>query len=181
MYGLINKAFKTMIIEDKGDEAWVAVCKSLNSEPLDFNDFEQYDDKVTLDAILAYSKLTGEGAEVILESFGKFWVHYTQESEYQTILHSFASGPVELIESLDALHSRLELTFDNLTAPSFWTERESENKVLVYYSTSRELPLQFFVVGLLKGIFKMFDKPCKIEIVEDLKGVTCSFAFRVTF
>jgi hypothetical protein len=181
MYGLVNHAFKTMIIQNKGEETWIEVCESLGLESLDFNHFEQYEDQITLDVILEYTKLTNQEAEAVLESFGKYWVEFTHESEYQTILHSFAPGPVELIESLDALHSRLELTFDNLSAPSFWTERETENKVLVYYSTTRELPLQFFVVGLLKGIFKLFDKPCKVEIVEDLKGVTCTCAFRVTF
>lgn len=163
---MVNQAVKTMFIEKFDKSKWVEICKTLSIPHNDFSSFEQYDDEITLKLVTQISEFAEIEPTDLLESFGIYWIKYARESEYQSIIENFANSPVELIESLDHLHTRLELFFENLSAPSFWTTRVNDNEVLVHYASKRDLPLEYFVLGLLKGIFNMFDKECNIELLE---------------
>ena len=79
-------------------------------------------------------------------------------------------GLFVLLKSLDNLHTRLQLTFDDLDAPSFSVTEISDNEINVHYSSERELPLEFFVIGLIHGIFDMFNQSCQVEIIPALNG-----------
>lgn len=78
----------------------------------------------------------------------------------------FTQSPIQLINSLDTLHSRLELVFDNLKAPSFWIEDRTEEYVILCYKSERKLSLEHFVKGLLLGIFDIFDECASVEILD---------------
>ena len=167
MYGMVNQAIKMMVIETVNKDAWDNVCNDLNIDTKDFDSFEQFPDSLTLDLVGAICEKLKIDAPKLLESFGEYWIQFAQRSEYKTILVSFGETPLELINSLDSLHSRLELTFDNLDPPSFHTTEVSENEIIVHYNSNREMPLEYFVLGLLKGIFNMFEQKCNIKILED--------------
>jgi len=157
MYGIINNTIREMVIEIKDEATWQSICNELNLEFNMFEAFQQYDDNVTLNLVLTISKALSVEVNDLLEAFGEFFVKFFKNSEYSAILKASATGPLELIESLDALHSRLELIFDDLNAPSFWSTKVKEGELIIFYNSSRDLPLEAFVIGLLKGIFKMFD------------------------
>ncbi len=175
MYGMVNQAIRSMVIEKLGKQVWVDICKDANLDPIGFNSFEQYDDEVTLNLVGLICNKSQLPPPVLLEDFGKYWIDYARKSEYQAILKNFATSPVELIESLDALHSRLQLAFDNLKAPAFWVTRTGDKEVLVHYKSERDMPLKYFVLGLLKGIFAMFDQECRVDFVEPKSGETAVF------
>ena len=167
MYGMVNQAVKTMFVETVSVEAWNEICSTVGISSNDFNSFEQYDDQLTVDLVVAICQKLEIEAPVLLESFGEYWVVYASKSEYKTILSSFGDNPLDLINSLDALHTRLELTFENLDPPSFHTTIVSDHEVIVHYNSNRDMPLVFFVKGLLQGIFKHFKQECKVEVLED--------------
>ena len=167
MYGMVNQAIKTMVIETTDNETWIEICETIDISTNDFDSFEQHDDQLTLNLVGAICKKINIDAPALLESFGEYWITFATKSEYKTILTSFGETPLELINALDSLHTRLELTFDNLDPPSFHTTKVSDQEVIVHYNSSRDMPLEFFVVGLLKGIFKLFKAKCHVEILDD--------------
>lgn len=179
MYGMVNQAIKSMVTEKLGKEAWEEICKKRGLDPAGFSSFDQYDDQITADLVGLVCEKTQLAPASILEDFGKYWISYAKKSEYKSILTAFASSPVELIESLDALHSRLQLSFENLKAPSFWVTHISKNEVLVHYKSQRNMGLEPFVVGLLKGVFDMYNQTCQVEMEKPEKGE--SAVFRVNF
>ncbi len=69
----------------------------------------------------------------------------------------------------------LEQTFEELKSPSFDTVEENSNKLVVNYYSDREMPLEFFVVGLFEGIFEHFDQKCNVEIIETLGQAKATF------
>jgi hypothetical protein len=178
MYGLVNDAVKNMVIDSFGVEKWNEICDELELDSHNFIPFEQYDDSLTSDLVGIICKKFSFEAPNLLEEFGKYWVEYAKKSEYSSILDSFATSPIELIKSLDSLHTRLELTFDQLKPPSFWITNESEHKIWVHYQTHRDMPLQYFVIGLIKGIFLMFDQECTVEIIPSSKDEKAVFEVR---
>lgn len=166
MYGMVNQAVKGMITDNLGKETWMEFCHKLKLDPSGFSAFAQYDDKVTADLVGLVCEKTNLPAATVLEDFGKYWISYAKKSEYKSVLTSFASSPIELIESLDSLHSRLQLSFEHLKAPSFWVTRLSDREIKVHYKSQRDMGLEHFVVGLLKGIFDLFEQKCQVQMGE---------------
>lgn len=178
MYGMVNQAVKEMVITQLGSDSWDTICNKLEISNEDFSLFMQFDDSVTLGIVQNVCGLTQKPAEEILESFGVFWIDFAKNSDYQIILNTFATSPFELINSLNALHERLELSFTNLNAPSFETVSFQDKIMTVNYYSSRDLPLKFFVKGLFKGIFKLFDKNCDVEIIDTLGDAKATFLIK---
>jgi Haem-NO-binding len=175
MYGMVNQAIRSMVNEQLGAATWEEICKKANLDPAGFSSFKQYDDSITAELVGLVCEKTQQQPATILESFGQYWIGYAKKSEYQSILTGFASNPVELIESLDSLHSRLQLSFENLRAPSFWVTKVSPGEILVHYKSQRNMGLEYFVVGLLKGIFKMYDQECQVEVLPPTKDESAIF------
>ena len=142
----------------------------INHEKKNFDLFQQYDDKLTLDLVLAIYKKTQKIPPEILEIFGVYWISYVFNTEYPDLLNTFATSPIELIKSLNTLHDRLEMSFKELTPPAFDLVEQSHDSITVNYYSERSMPLEYFVTGLFKGIFKYFDKVCEIEILENPLG-----------
>jgi hypothetical protein len=165
MYGMINEAIRSMVIEKFDVIAWEEIVADCGLNYNTFKSFEQYDDSITGDLVASISKKTKVEPIIILEDFGRHWIKFASNSEYSSILDAFATSPVDLIRSLDGLHTRLQITFDNLKSPSFWVDRINDNKIIVYYSSQRELPLEFFVIGLIHGIFGLFDQVCEVKLI----------------
>lgn len=176
MYGMVNQAAKTMVIEKLGENTWISIAEKLQIDPsTNFSPFEQYDDQVTLNAVVAISEVSGISAENILLDFGKYWIGYAQKSEYNEILMIFGTGTRELFKSLDKLHERLQLSMNNLKAPSFEIVEESESTLLINYYSERDLPLEPFVRGLFLGIFEMFNESGNVKQVDTLGDAKATF------
>ncbi len=154
-----------MFLENADYKTWEKICLELKISPEDFSSFDQFPDELTLNLVLKISEALKIPPPDLLEAFGKYFVKFAKTSEYQSILEAFAETPIDLIKSLDTLHARLGLLFENLKPPSFWVEEISANEVLVFYGSERTLPLESFVRGLILGIFDMFDQKCTVEIL----------------
>jgi len=165
VYGLVNRAMKEMVTEQFGNEAWIKIIDRDESIPNEFGIFAQYDDFITANIVGNICEDQKINAEDFLVDFGRYWVKYAKKSDYKGILEVFASSPTFLIKSLDSLHTRLTMLFENLSPPSFSTEEPRPGLILVNYSSDRNLPLEYFVKGLLVGIFELFDQQCKVNIV----------------
>lgn len=167
---MVNDAIQKMVTETFDENTWNEICDEINYEKKSFELLQQYDDKLTLDLVLAICNKTQKEPPEILDSFGTYWVSYAFDTDYRDLLNTFATSPVELIKSLNSLHDRLEMSFKELMPPSFDIVEELQNTITVNYYSERSMPLEHFVTGLFKGIFKYFDKECEIEILEKSLG-----------
>ena len=57
--------------------------------------------------------------EVVLEVFGAYYLEYCLQHGYDKMLRTLGGTFEGFIQNLDALHSSLKLTYQNLEAPSF--------------------------------------------------------------
>jgi hypothetical protein len=178
MYGLVNSVFKESIVEKYGQQIW-SLIKG-DSLPDDFDHFGHYDDQITEDIVVKLNEITAKEPEVLLEEFGQYWIGYAKNSEYKRILEVYSTSSIHLIKSLDALHTRLAMAFENLDPPSFWTSELKDNYVLVHYQSKRTLPLEYFVVGLIKGIFDNFDQKCGV-LISQFRDGDKEAIFKVSF
>jgi hypothetical protein len=165
MYGMVNEAIRSMVVEKFNISIWEEITNEIGLSYKAFKPFEQYEDSVMGDLVAVISKKVKMEPVKLLELFGRYWINYARNSEYSSILDTFATSPIELIESLDGLHTRLQITFEDLKAPSFWVTHINDNEVHVHYRSERELPLEYFVIGLIHGIFDIFDKTCEVKII----------------
>lgn len=176
MYGMVNQAIKQMVTELLGQETWKNICKKIEISADDFEHFKQFDDKITLNLVVEICNVNNMQADVLLVEFGRYWIKFAQKSDYNSILSAFATSPFELINSLNNLHDRLELTFTNLNAPSFEIVEQNLNTLTVnYYSDRKEMPLEYFVKGLFIGIFEMFNESCNVDIIETLGDAKATY------
>lgn len=175
MYGLVNSAIQKMVTEQLGASVWKDICHQVGFEADAFESFGQYDDELTGKLVGKISEVTKTPAREILISFGHYWIEFAYQCEYSGILEVFGSGPESLLSSLDQLHTRLEMTFDNLQPPSFSTTRLNESELLVQYNSNRKLPLEPFVQGLIEGIYAHFKTPCEVTQVESVGSERAAF------
>ncbi len=170
MYGMVNQAIKRMVIDVLSEKDWADICSKVKISSEDFQVFQQYDDEVTLNLVLSVCEFTKKEPAEILESFGEYWIKYSFNTEYRDLISTFSTGPVNLIKSLNTLHDRLEISFEELTPPAFDVVSEDTNSLVINYYSERDMPLEFFVKGLFQGIFLHFDKKCNVIMLEEKLG-----------
>jgi hypothetical protein len=102
----------------------------------------------------------------LLEAFGEYWTLYTARKGYGNILALAGSTFVDFVQHLDHLHAHVAMSFPELRPPSFWCTDVTDGSLRLHYRSTRE-GLAPMVVGLLRGLGKMFDTAITIEHVAD--------------
>lgn len=179
MYGLINSALKSMIIQRFGEEKWQAVLTESDVPEDSFLTMRSYEDALTYQLVGAASKVLESPAETCLEMFGEYWVNETAGKHYGALMNASGQTMVEFLRNMNTLHDRITGTFINYVPPEFSVEDLSNNEYLIHYVSTRE-GLQPFVVGLLKGLAKRFNATLTIlDISEVSKDLGSHFVFKV--
>lgn len=178
MYGMVNQAIKKMVEEKEGYKLWERVCSKLSMPTDDFYSFDQYDDEITLNVIVTICEVAQMEAPVVLKEFGRYWIEYAFNSEYKAILNTFSKSPVALIKSLNSLHERLEMTFEDLRAPSFDIVLIDDGEMIVNYYSDRKMPLEYFVIGLFYGIFEHFGEKCEVHMIRTIENAKATFVIK---
>lgn len=164
MYGLVNLAIRSLVIESAGESQWHAIRAAAGVSEDRFIAMESYDDSVTTNLVAAASEVLGVPAPELLEKFGEYWTRYTAEEGYGALLHAAGDTFEEFISNLDDLHARVGLQMPNLRPPSFALEGGQGRWTLHYYSERRGLAPM--VVGLLRGLAARFDLAIETEHLE---------------
>lgn len=177
MYGLVNKALKDLILHEYGDSVWDKVKKTANFYEDMFITMEPYPDQMTYDLVVATSKVLDVSPEKILEAFGEYWILYTAKEGYGELLTLAGKNLPEFLLNLDTMHSRVGLSFPYLNPPSFECSDQKDGSLILHYHSQR-LGLAPMVIGLLKGLGKMFKVNLEIEqIAYREKGDDCDKFF----
>ena len=175
MYGLINEAIQGLVTENFGQEAWVKICAQAGLDHTEFVSMQQYPDSETYDLVGAASSVLGMSPELILETFGRYWVQYVGSQAYGELMDAAGTSLGEFLENLDHMHSRVMISYPSLRPPSFRVQSNSEHEIILHYISERPglCPL---VVGLLYGLADRFETRIEVDSLDGTEeGVTGIF------
>jgi len=180
LYGLVNLAIREMVRSNFGADTWKEICTEAGLERGTFETMTAYPDSITYDLVSASSKVLKADPEQLLQDFGEYWVLFSGRTAHGPLMSTQGKTFVEFVQQLDAMHSRIAMTFTDLSPPSFRCSNITEDALTLHYYTHRP-GLAPFVVGLMRGVGKMFQLTLTTTLTVS-KGPTCDHdQFQVTF
>lgn len=165
MYGIVNKALEALVREHYGEEGWRDVKKSSGIDIDYFLSNEPYPDEITYRLIASISNHSGKTSDEILTIFGEWWVLRTAKENYGGLMAAGGSTLKEFLINLPVFHNRVMLIYPRLSPPEFKVSDLCDDSIHVHYLSARP-GLEFFVVGLLQGLAKMYKTEAVVNIVE---------------
>lgn len=165
MYGMVNKAVEDMVCMHYGDEVWERIKARAGVDVEVFMSNEAYADEITYDLVSAASAVLELPAERILEGFGEHWVLHTAQEGYGGLMQAAGRTLTEFLQNLPNFHSRVAMIFPNLQPPRFQCSDITDSSLKLHYFSHRQ-GLAPFVVGLMRGLGKMFKTPVTVRLAE---------------
>lgn len=164
MYGLINKAIQGLVCSQMGEEAWEKIKQQAEVEEELFLGTANYPDDVTYRLVRAASEVTGLSADEIMQAFGQYWLLYTAQEGYGSMLNACGNSYYEFILNLPTLHNRVGMVIPNLTPPSFWCTDVTPTSIRLHYRSERP-GLTPVVLGIFHGLEQRFQTQVEVQHV----------------
>lgn len=162
MYGMVNKAVEEMVCMHHGEAAWEQIKKKAKVDVDVFMSNEGYPDEITYRLVGAASEVLNVPADEILCAFGEHWVLHTAQEGYGGLMKATGKSLSEFLINLPNFHSRVSMIFPKLQPPRFTCSDVTNHSLTLHYFTHRP-GLAPFVVGLIRGLGKMFNT--EVEVV----------------
>ncbi len=163
MYGLLLDSIQKFITENYGQRCWEAVRARAGLTNRWFVTHEVYSDQVMLDLVNAVASELGKEPAVIMRLFGEFFVQSVGQYGYARLLRVLGRDMRDFLNGLDDLHEYLRFSYPKMKAPSFYCEQETEEGMLLHYTTSRKGFIEY-VVGQLVRVGIIYGK--HLEVVQ---------------
>lgn len=180
MYGLVNRAIQEFVTSEFGADTWESIRTEAAVDTREFHGMEEYPDTVTYALVGAASKQLSLAPEKILEAFGEYWVLYTGKAGYGDLLRMSGGDFVSFLQNLDLLHARIGRAYPSLQPPAFQCTDVTDGALLLHYRSGRP-GLTPLVIGLVKGVGKMFNTAVEITLLSRTATDDNHDVFRVTF
>jgi hypothetical protein len=164
MYGIINQALESLVVEKWGQEAWYEVCADCGVTDTDFVSMECYQDELTYSLVGSASERFKIDVNELLRLFGHHWVLRTGTERYGSLMKSGGASLREFLVNLPSFHNRITLIYPKITPPEFVVSDVLESSLLLHYYSSRK-GLTSFVIGLVEGLGKMFAVEVSVEVM----------------
>uniref|UniRef100_A0A8C4U562 guanylate cyclase n=1 Tax=Falco tinnunculus TaxID=100819 RepID=A0A8C4U562_FALTI len=163
-YGFINTCLKSLVVEKYGEETWERLRLQAGVQD-SFLTFEVYKDEITMQLIDKACKILGVPADAVLREFGEYFFEFCKRSGYDHMLRTLGGNLYEFIENLDALHSYLSLSYQEMNAPSFRVEKNEDGSMHLHYYSDRR-GLCHIVPGIIgAAALDFFNIEISMEIV----------------
>lgn len=167
MFGMVNNAIRSFILDAHGTDAWAKICASSGIDEQEFASLVPYDDALSLQIIAQASATTGRSVEELLHEMGRYWVRFATRSSFGPLIAFGGAHFEEFLGNLDAMHSKIKASLPALAPPSFQVRTLGDNTVEVRYRSCRE-GLFPFVEGLFEGLSEHFGQSVDILAFEQL-------------
>ncbi|GAA6216177.1 guanylate cyclase soluble subunit beta-2-like [Lates japonicus] len=154
MYGFINSCLQSLVMERFGQDMWDKLS-SLPGAQDHFMTYTVYDDILTVGLVEEACSLLDISADVFLKLFGEHFFSFCKQAGYDTMLRTLGGDLIEFIGNLDALHSYLALSYQEMNAPSFRVEMTDDGKMLLHYYSDRK-GLYHIVPGIMEAVAREF-------------------------
>ncbi|XP_070711441.1 guanylate cyclase soluble subunit beta-2 [Pempheris klunzingeri] len=161
-YGFINSCLQSLVVERFGQETWEKLS-SLPGVQDTFMTYTIYDDILTLSLVQEACSLLDVPADAFLKLFGQHFFMFCKQAGYDTMMRTLGGNLVEFIGNLDALHSYLALSYQEMNAPSFRVEITDDGRMLLHYYSDRK-GLYHIVPGIMEAVAEEFFD-CKVTMV----------------
>ncbi len=163
MYGLVNQAIVDLVVTEHGEEMWDRIRAAASVAETRFIAEELYDDAITFDLVAATSEVLGLAAHDVLVAFGRHWILFTGREGWGPVLDLAGSTVLEVLETLDVLHHRVESSMPGARLPNFQVTSSAPQRIELEY-TSQRRGLAPMVVGLLTGLGERLNDPHSITL-----------------
>ncbi|XP_020633925.3 guanylate cyclase soluble subunit beta-2 isoform X1 [Pogona vitticeps] len=164
MYGFINTCLKSLVVEKYGEETWEKLRAQTGVQDT-FLTFEVYGDDITMQLIDKACKILDVPPDMVLKQFGEYFFEFCKRSGYDHMLRTLGGNLYEFIENLDALHSYLSLSYQEMNAPSFRVEKNEDGSMHLHYYSDRR-GLCHIVPGIIgAAALDFFNIEISMEIV----------------
>ena len=180
MYGMVNRAIQELVCANFGEDAWERIKAASGVDAELFIRNETYPDDVTYRLVGAASQVLGVDASVVLETFGEHWILSTAREGYGDLLDAAGKTLPEFLQNLPNFHSRVVLIFPKLKPPRFRCTDVQEHSLTLHYYSHRP-GLTSLVVGMVRGLGKMFETDVTTELVVSAAAGADHDEFRVTW
>lgn len=178
MYGMVNNAIRSFVVEQHGPELWAEVCDRAGVDHGEFAATMPYDDAVSLQLVEQSSAVTCMTVDALLRAIGRYWVQFALRSSFGPLIHFGGTRFEEFLGNLDAMHSKIQASLPELAPPSFKVEGAEDGTILVSYRSVRD-GLFPFVEGLFVGLSEHFGQPVEILGFERLGEGAAQWVLRV--
>lgn len=165
MYGLMNRSIQDLVVFRHGKAAWTAVLEAAGIPHTEFQSMEQYPDQMTYALIGAAAQTLKLSADHVAEMVGEHWILYTAKVGYGDLLRIAGDDFVSLLQNLDLLHARIGRAYPSLLPPAFQCTDITESSLRLHYRSPRP-GLTPLVIGLIRGLAKMFKTTAEVTLLE---------------
>ena len=180
MYGIVNKAIESLVIENFGELKWEIIKENSGIDVDFFMSNEPYDDDITFKLAYAVSNEMKISISDVFITFGEYWVLKTGKEKYGSLMEAGGSNLKDFLKNLPTFHNRIMLFYPKLTPPEFKVSDEEEKSIHLHYFSKRE-GLKEFVRGLIQGLGKLYNTPVQIELLEDRDNGDHHEVFKVSW
>ncbi|KAJ3339392.1 hypothetical protein HDU93_008300 [Gonapodya sp. JEL0774] len=152
---------QSFVVENFGMDAWEAIKKEAGCTVPNggFAKLEYLPDSATVSLVVAGAKLLGVEPGVVLEKFGKYFVHFVIKNGYGGLLKAQGADLRSFIRNLNSLHAHLATSaFPSMLPPGFAVEtpdgtvhtisEDTDEEFVVKYSSRRQ-GLAALAIGVL--------------------------------
>lgn len=165
MCGLLNRAIQELVETSFGVDAWERIATKVSPEAFNFIAMKKYPDELTYDLVAAVSEESGLPPEDVMESFGEYWTTYTGHVGYGDLMKMMGNDPITFLRNLDHMHARVATIYADLEPPKFVINELGPNRCEMEYHSHRP-GLAPVVVGLIRGVGKMFSTELQLKLIE---------------
>ena len=162
MYGLVNKAIKSVVIEHSSENKWKTVCTKSKFDEFDFIGMYSYPDELSMDLISNAAIELNISTDDLLYLIGQYWMTHTAVEGYGDMLNMAGDNFPDFLSNLNMLHHHLHNIMTELKPPSFKVKILSSDTLILTYSTQR-FGLISLLLGILDALGKRFNVSVKIE------------------
>lgn len=166
MYGMIHRALRQMVLDERGEEVWSSIQRTANVELSDFISSATYPDEVTQRLLSTASEVLGQDSDKMLKQFGQFWIRYAEASSFGSILAFTGQDIVSFISNLDRMHRTIQDVMIKAQMPSFSILEHDVGQITVEYRSTRT-GLAPFVSGLLLGLLERFNLKGSVSLISE--------------
>ena len=166
MYGLLLDCMQKFLCERYGEQYWERIRRRANLQNHWFVTHEVYSDDVPLNLVNAATIELGEDHGNVMRMFGEYFAKNIGHYGYARLLRVLGRDLRDFLNGLDDLHEYLRFSYPKMCSPSFFCEKETEEGLILHYTTKRKGYIQY-VIGQLTTVGRIYGKELEIRVLSE--------------
>ena len=166
MYGLLLDCIQKFICERYGEQLWNRIRRRANLQNHWFVTHDVYDDDVMRDLVNAAAAELKKDNGTVMRMFGEYFAKNIGHYGYARLLRVLGRDLRDFLNGLDDLHEYLCFSYPKMCSPSFFCESETEEGMILHYTTKRKGYIQY-VIGQLTTVGRNYGKDLEICVLSE--------------